>query len=316
MLLSRRMLAVLPLAAPALAHAQSRTIRVVVPYSPGGQSDTVMRLIQPRMSEVLGQTIVVENRPGGGGTIGAGVVAGAAPDGTTLLFESYGFIVQPLIQQSLPYHHETAFTAVGQAVELPYVLVVKRDFPARDLAGYLQQAREKQGIPFGSPGIGSIGHLAGALLAHRAGVTLEHVPYRGGSDVARDLIGGNLDSAISSANSLRPLVVEGRAHGIALTSGTRRGTLANLPTIAESGFPGFDFTSWNGMFAPAATPAATIARLNEAMRAATSDPAVRERLSASGNDPVSAPAEEFAALVARDREVVKNLVRETRLTLE
>jgi len=147
-------------------------------------------------------------------------------------------------------------------------------------------------------------------------VTLEHVPYRGGSDVARDLIGGNLDSAISSTNSLRPLVVEGRAHGIALTSGTRRGTLSNLPTIAESGFPGFDFTSWNGMFAPAATPAATIARLNEAMRTATNDPGVRERLSASGNDPVSAPAEEFAALVARDREVVKNLVRDTRLTLE
>ncbi|RVT92321.1 tripartite tricarboxylate transporter substrate binding protein [Rhodovarius crocodyli] len=314
---SRRLLggAVLALAAPAV-RAQSRPVRIVVPYAPGGQSDTVVRLIQPKMSEALGQTIVVENRPGGGGTIGASAVVASPADGTTLLFESYGFITQPLIQTSLTYDHEHAFMAIGQAVELPYVLVVKAAFPANDLAGYINEAKRQNGIPFGSPGIGSIGHLAGALLAHRAGVQLEHIPYRGGTEAARDIVGGNLDSAISSANSLRPLVVEGKAKGIALTSGTRRGTLSNLPTIAESGFPGFDFTSWNGMFAPAGTPAPVIARMNEAMRAATSDPGVRERLAASGNDPVSGSAEQFAALVARDRETVRNLVRETRLQLQ
>jgi len=304
------------LAMPLIAQAQARPVRVIVAFAPGGQSDTVMRLLQPKMAEALGQPVVVENRAGAGGAIAAAAVAGSAPDGLTLLFDSFGFVVQPLIQRGLSFDYETAFAAVAQATALPYVLVTRSNFPGRDLAGYIAEARANPGVTFGSPGVGSTGHLAGVLLAHRAGVRLEHVPYRGGADAARDVAAGNLDSVISTANTLRPLVQDGRARGIALTSATRRGSMADLPTIAESGFPGFDLTSWNGLFAPAATPGAMITRLSEAMRAAAQDPFVRERLGVGGNEAVNEPAAAFAARIAHDRQVVRQLVAETGLRLD
>ena len=304
------------LAMPLIAQAQARPVRVIVAVAPGGQSDTVMRLLQPKMAEALGQPVVVENRAGAGGAIAAAAVAGSAPDGLTLLFDSFGFVVQPLIQRGLSFDYETAFAAVAQATALPYVLVTRSNFPGRDLAGYIAEARANPGVTFGSPGVGSTGHLAGVLLAHRAGVRLEHVPYRGGADAARDVAAGNLDSVISTANTLRPLVQDGRARGIALTSATRRGSMADLPTIAESGFPGFDLTSWNGLFAPAATPAPMVTRLSEAMRAAAQDPFVRERLGVGGNEAVNEPAAAFAARIAHDRQVVRQLVAETGLRLD
>lgn len=304
------------LAAPGIARAQARPIRVIVPFAPGGQSDTVMRLLQPRMAEALAVPVVIENRPGAGGAIGAGVVAAAPPDGTTLFFDSFGFVVQPLIQRGLPFDYATAFAPIAQVVAAPYVLVVKRDFPAGDLAGFIAEAKRRPGIPFGSPGIGTVGHLAGALLAYRAGIQLEHLPYRGGADAARDIAGGNLDAAISTANSLRPLVLDNRARGIALTSAERRGTMADLPTIAESGFPGFDLTSWNGIFAPAATPRDVIARLEAAVHQATNDATTRERLAASGNDPVTGSAAAFAEVLRRDGEMVRRLVAETGIRLD
>lgn len=302
-------------AAPRVLRAQSRPIRVVVPFAPGGQSDTVMRLLQPKMSEVLGTAIVVDNRPGAGGSIGAGVVAASPPDGTTLFFDSFGFVVQPLVHRGLPFDYETAFAPVAQVVAAPYVLVVKADFPATDLAGFIAEAKRRQGVPYGTPGIGTPGHLAGVLLAHRAGIQLEHLPYRGGAESARDLAAGNLDSAIGTANSFKPVIDAGRGRGIALTSGEQRGTLAHLPTIAMGGFPGFDITSWNGIFAPAGTPREVIARLEAAAGAATNDPLTRERLALTGNDAITAGAEAFAALIRRDGEMVRRLVAETGIRL-
>jgi tripartite-type tricarboxylate transporter receptor subunit TctC len=331
----RRTLLLAGLGAPALAAAlpphragaqggtgaaeswPSRPIRIVAPYSPGGQSDTVARLLQPRMGEFLGQPIVIENRTGAGGTIGAGVVATSPPDGHTLLFESFAFVVAPLIHRGLPFDYETAFVPVTQAVVLPYVLVVRRDFPARDLAGFLALARNGgRPLTYGTPGIGTPGHLAGALLANRAGVRLEHVPYRGGQDAARDLIAGQLDAAISTANTLRPLVLDGRAHGIALTSADRRGSMAELPTIAESGFPGFDITSWNGLFAVAGTPEPVLRRLEAAVQHALADPELRRRLEAAGNEPVAEGSAAFAARIRRDREVVRRIVQATGMRVE
>lgn len=310
-------LALLALAAPRLARAQSRAIRVVVPFVPGGQSDTVMRLLQPKMSEFLGQPIVIENRPGAGGAIGAGVVASAPADGSTLYFDSFGFVVQPLIQRGLPFDYATAFAPIAQVVAAPYVLVVKKDFAATDLAGFIAEVKRQGAVPFGTPGVGTVGHLAGALLANRAGITLEHLPYRGGAEAARDVAAGNLDAAIGSVNSLKPVMEAGRGRGLALTSGERRGPLAaTVPTIAESGFPGFDLTSWNGLFAPAATPRDMIARFEAAAAHATNDPTTRERLEASGNDPVTGNAEAFAAVLRRDGEMVRKLVAETGMRLD
>jgi tripartite-type tricarboxylate transporter receptor subunit TctC len=310
--------ATLALAAPP-ARAQAfpdRPIRIIAPYAPGGQSDTVVRLLAPKMSESLGQSIVIENRTGAGGSIGAAVVAQSPPDGYTLLFESFAFLVVPFIVKGLTFDYETAFAPIGQAVALPYVLVVKRDFPAQDLAGFVAHAKAHPGVSYGTPGIGTPGHLAGALLESRAGIRLEHVPYRGGAESARDLAGGVLDAAIGTANTFGPLVREGRIRGIALTSAERRGTLAELPTIAESGFPGFDITSWNGLFAPAATPAPVQARLEAALAHATSDAPTRQRLALTGNDAVTESAAAFVARITRERAVVKRIVEQTEIRAE
>ena len=313
-------------AAPPRAAAQtaaggerwpSRPIRIVAPYAPGGQSDTVIRLLQPKMAEALGQSIVIENRTGAGGTIGAGIVAQSPADGYTLLFESIAFLIAPLIVRGLSFDYETAFIPIGQAVAAPYVLAVKRDFPGRDLAGFVAAAKANPGgVTYGTPGVGSAGHLAGALLESRAGIRLEHVPYRGGAEAARDLAAGNISAVLITANSIKPLIDDGRARGIALTSAERRGSLAHLPTIAESGFPGYDMTSWNGLFAPAGTPEPVIARLSAALRHATSDPATRDRLALTGNDAVTSTPAEFAERIRREREVVKRIVRESGIRAE
>ncbi|MBL6458116.1 tripartite tricarboxylate transporter substrate binding protein [Belnapia sp. T6] len=317
----RRMLLGGALAAAAIrrAGAQSwpdRPIRIIAPYAPGGQSDTVARLLSPKLAESLGQSIVIENRTGAGGSIGAGIVAQSPPDGYTLLFESFAFLVVPFIVKGLTFDYETAFAPVGQAVALPYVLVVKRDFPAKDMAGFLAHAKAHPGVSYGTPGVGSLGHLAGALLENRAGIKLEHVPYRGGAESARDLAAGTIDAAIGTANTFGPLVQEGKVRGLALTSGERRGSLSHLPTIAESGFPGFDLTSWNGLFAPAGTPAPVMARLEAALAHATRDPATREKLAMTGNDAVTEGSAAFTARIQRERVVVKQIVAQTGIRAE
>lgn len=308
------------LCAPRIGLAQgfpNRPVRIIAPYSPGGQTDTVIRLLQPKLSEALGQSIVIENRTGAGGTIGAGVVASAPADGHTLLFESFAFLVAPLIVRGLTFDYETAFLPVGQAVAAPYVLAARRGFPGTGLAGFLEEARRAPGtVNYGTPGVGSPGHLAGALLAHRAGVRLEHVPYRGGQDAARDLAAGAISAVIITANSVKPIIDDGRATGIALTSAERRGTLATLPTIAEGGFPGYDITSWNALFAPAGTPEPIVARLAAALDQARSDPMTRDRLALTGNDAVTDTPAEFQARVRREREVVKEIVRVSGITAQ
>jgi len=200
-------------------------------------------------------------------------------------------------------------------VQLPYVLAVKRGIPARTPAEFVAYARANPGVPCGSPGTGSVGHLAGALLASRAGIRLEHVPYRG-ADAVRDLAAGTVDAAMVTASSVRPVIEDGRAIGIALTSGERRGSLAVLPTLAKSGFPGFDLTSWNALFATAATPPAVISTLEAALRSAVADPGTRQRLAVAGNDAAFEDAAAFAARIRREREVVARIVAETGIRAE
>lgn len=320
-MLDRRALFALPtalaLAQPAAAQRfPDRPVRVVVSFAAGGNSDTIIRILAPKLQDALGQAIVVENRPGAGGAIAAGVVAQAPADGHTLLFDSFGFLVVPFLVKNLPYDHATAFAPVGQAVQLPYVLAVKRGFPARTPSEFVAYARANPGVPYGSPGTGSVGHLAGALLASRAGIKLEHVPYRGGADAVPDLAAGTVDAAMVTASSVRPVIEDGRAIGIALTSGARRGSLAALPTLAESGFPGFDLTSWNALFAPAATPPAVIAALEAALRAAVADPGTQQRLAVGGNDAAFEGAAEFSARISRERETVARIVAETGIRAE
>lgn len=301
------------------AHAQNerpgtpwptRPVRVIVPYAPGGQTDTVARLIQPRFSAALGQPVVIENRSGAGGSIGAGQVANAPADGYTLLFDAASFLVVPLAIRNLPFDHAKAFDPVGLVTTQPYVLAVTASFPARDLAGFVQRGKS-QPINYGSPGVGSIGHLAGALLGHVAGITMEHVTYRGGAEAAQDLLAGNLEAAIISASSLQPLLESGKARAIGLTSHDPSPLLPQVPAIAASGYPDFDLAGWNAMFARAGTPQPVLDTLAHALRSALDDPLTQDALRRTGSEPGHSDRAEFRAQLARERALISRLVADT-----
>ena len=318
---TRRTMLLAALAAPALsgtgAHAQgaaafpNRPIRIVLPYAPGGQSDTVARLIAPRMAAVLGQSVVVENRTGAGGTIGAGIVAGAPADGHTLFFDTPSLLIVPFAVKNLTFDYERDFIPLGLAVSQPYVLGVTASFPAQDIAGLIAYGRTGKSISFGTPGVGSIGHLAGALLGSRAGITMEHVAYRGGADAARDLAAGNLEAAIITPNSLDVVVQAGRARALAQTSERPSPLLPGIPTIASAGLPRFDLPSWNGAVLRAGTPESIVEALERAFRAAVDDPAVQEAFRRMGGEPGRESRAAFGERLVRERALVREIVEST-----
>ncbi|MBP0495476.1 Bug family tripartite tricarboxylate transporter substrate binding protein [Pararoseomonas indoligenes] len=310
----------LPGTARAQGHAAgtppfpNRPVRIVMPYAPGGQSDTVARLIAPRMAAVLGQSVVVENRTGAGGSIGAGIVAGAPADGHTLLFDTPSILIVPFAVKDLPFDYERDFLPLGMAVSQPYVLGVTSAFPAQDIAGLVAHGRTGKSIGFGTPGVGSIGHLAGALLGHRAGIAMEHVAYRGGADAARDLAAGNLEAAIITPNSLDVVVQTGRARALGQTSERPSPLLPGIPTVASAGLPGFDLTSWNAAFVRAGTPEPVVEALDRAFRAAVDDPEVQDAFRRMGGEPGRESRAVFAERVARERTLVRDIVRQTGIT--
>jgi tripartite-type tricarboxylate transporter receptor subunit TctC len=317
---TRRNLLLTALAAPSIARAQgtapfpNRPIRIVLPYGPGGQSDTVARLIAPRMGAALGQSVVVENRTGAGGSIGAGIVAGAAADGHTLLFDAPSFLIVPFAVRNLPFDYERDFTPLGMAVSQPYVLGVTASFPAQDVAGLVAHGRTGKPIGFGTPGVGSIGHLAGAMLGSRARISMEHVAYRGGADAARDLAAGNLEAAIITPNSLDAIVQSGRARALGQTSERPSPLLPGIPTIAAAGFPGFDLTSWNAAFARSSTPEPILEALERAFRAAVEDREVQDAFRRMGGEPGTESRAAFGERLARERAVVRNIIESTGIT--
>ncbi|MBE9605369.1 tripartite tricarboxylate transporter substrate binding protein [Acetobacteraceae bacterium H6797] len=305
---------VLPLAAPAV-HAQgawpNKPIRLIVAFAPGGQSDTIARLMVPLVSEALGQSIVVENRGGAGGAIAAGEVARSAPDGYTMLFDAASFLIVPLANKTLPFSYETDLVPVGQVAEQPYVLAAATSMPGvKDVPSFVAAVKAMpDGLNYGTPGVGSVGHLAGALLAMKAGIKLEHVPYRGGAEVARDMAGGSLQAGILSFNSMAPVVESGKARLIAVTSAERKGD-KNLQAMAES-YPGIDLTSWCGVFVRSGTPPEIIRRAQEAWGKVATDATVRERLAKIGSEPTRADAAAFAKRLVEERQVIKNVVEQT-----
>lgn len=306
------------LAAPALGQGwPARPIRLIVPYPPGGGADTTARLLAEPMGAFLGQTVVVENRGGAGGSIGAAAVAQAAPDGHTLLLDAGAHIVNPALMRNLSFDYATAFAPISQVTVLPQLLVVRAGLPAADLAAFVALARSTpQGLSFGSSGNATSSHLAGALLARRAGFPLAHIPYRGGGPAVQDLVAGTIDWHMGTVASSLALAREGRIRALAVTHSARIPPLPELPTIAESGYPGFELNEWNGLYAPAGTPEPILDRLHAAASHALAQPAVRERLAALGALPVGSPRAEFAAFLARGRALMAELVREANITLQ
>ena len=302
------------LATPALAQwAPARPVRLIAPYPPGGGVDTTSRLIAGPMAALLGQPIVVENRAGAGGSLGAAELARSPADGQTIMVDAMAHTVNAALIRGLPFDYATAFTPITQLAVLPQILIVPNSLPVRSLAELIAHARARPGLPYGSSGNATAAHLAAALLLNRAGVQMEHVPYRGGTAALPDLIAGNVTFLFGTVSSSLQLVRDGRVRALGVSTATRLAALPDVPTIAEQGFAGYELNEWNGLYAPAGLPAPVLARLHEAALAALREPAVVARFDALGALPVGNPQPEFAAYVAAQRESMARLVREARI---
>jgi tripartite-type tricarboxylate transporter receptor subunit TctC len=273
MKITRRTIILGAMTAPFAARAQTpdwppSSIRLVVAYPPGGSTDAIMRLVQAPLQERLGTTIIIENRAGASGSVGTGWVAKSPPDGGTWLAVFDNHAANPFVLPSLPYDSDKDLDPVLLIGTAPYLIATSSAKPFKTLADVIAAAKEKPGsISYGSVGSGSVGHLAMALLAQRAGVTLVHVPYRGGGPAMTDALGGHIDLLAGSTALSMPQVNTGGLRAIAQTGKKRNPFLASVPTVDESGFPGFEANAWWGIFAPAGTPKPTIERFGNEMAA-------------------------------------------------
>jgi tripartite-type tricarboxylate transporter receptor subunit TctC len=295
-------LALLSLHYAAAQSYPSRPIRAVVPLAPGGGTDTVGRLVAGKLSELLGQQIVVDNRGGGGGVVGTDLVAKATPDGYTLLVGSITTnAVNPVLYKKLPYDHLRDFAPISLIGTVPNVLVVHTSVPAKSMKEFLAYAKANPGkINYGSSGLGSATHLSMALISSMTGVTMTHVPYKGAGAAVADVLGGQIQALCSSLAGLLPHIKSGRVRALGVTTARRNAQFPDVPTIAESGIPGYEVTIWYALFAPAKTPAAILARLNTETVKALNSAELKDRLTLQGLDVASSTPDELTALVKNE----------------
>ena len=282
--------------------APSKPVRFVVGFPPGGATDLVARIAQPKLTEVLGQQIVVDNRPGANGMISLELIARAEPDGHTVgIGHIGGLIISPTIQK-VPYDPHRDFAAVGMMVTLQNIIITHPAVPVKSLREFIALAKSKQGqLNYASSGVGSPGHLAGVLLESMTHTPMTHIPYKGGAPAITDLLAGHVPSFIAVISTAVPHVKSGKARAIAVTGGKRAEALPDVPTIAESGVPGYVATNWYGLVAPGKTPKAIIGRLNQALVTAFGFPAVISQLKERGIDAAPSSPEAFLKFV-RDEE--------------
>jgi len=297
--------------------AGGKAITLVVSYPAGGGADVMARLIAPRVAEALGQPVVVDNRPGASGTIAAGQVARATPDGSTLLLDASSFAVNPSLFDKLPYDPATSFAPLGVLALYPNVLVCTPSFEARTVADVLRLARAKPGLlAYASSGNGSAQHLAGALFEAMAKVDMTHIPYRGGGPALNDVMGGQVPLFFANVASSLGQIQSGRLRALAVTSRLRSRVLPDLPSMEEAGLKGYEVLEWNPVLAPAAVPAPVRAKLAGAIQKAMADPEVLARVRALGGE-VFGGGESQAATFLKAQEVLwGKVVRERRITRE
>ncbi|NKC31907.1 Bug family tripartite tricarboxylate transporter substrate binding protein [Falsiroseomonas selenitidurans] len=320
---TRRTLLAAALATPALARSAlaqgawpTRPIRWIVPFGAGGAADTAARSIAATMQDLLGQNIVIENRTGGNAVIAANALLQAPRDGYTFLIDAANQLTNPALMRDLPFDYATAFIPVTQISAFPQVIAVKTDFPAQDIAGFVAQAKARPNtITIGTPPAAGMAHLALASFEKRAGIKLVHAAYRGGADAARDIMAGSVDSVLITTSSIRPPVVSGKARVLAVTSLERPPSLPDVPTLAQSGFPGFDLNDWNGLFAAEGTPRIAIDRIAAAAATAAKAPAVRARMDPAGAIMIGNSPAAFGEWLAGQRSQVLDLIREANITL-
>jgi len=304
------MLPALPRPGRAQAPFPTRAVTVVVPYAPGGGSDVITRAAAPLMEAALGQPVVVDNRAGGGTSVGSTYVAQARPDGYILLMGATPLAINPALQPNLtPRDPLRELAPIGPLYRNPFVLQVHASVPARSLAEFIALAKARPGVlNYGSAGIGTVNHLAFEMLKRAAGIDVEHVPYRGGAPALLDLRANRIQASFNSALEALPLIREGATRPLAVSAPERLPLLPDVPTVAET-VPGFDVAFWQGLFAPAGTPAPVIERLAAALRAATSNPALRARMAEQGVTLQTGGPEDMRRQLERETEAWGTLIR-------
>lgn len=287
-------------AAPATPAYPERPVRIVVPYAPGGGGDTLARLLGARLGEAWSQVVVVDNRPGGGTTIGTDLVAKSQPDGHTLLLNTAAFTINPALLPKLPFDVLRDFAPVTQVAILPNLLVVHPGLPAKSVREFIAYAKTRKDLAYGSSGTGTGAHLAGELFRTMAGIELVHVPYKGGGAVIPDLLAGRIQLTFATLPSSIGYVRAGKLRALAVATTKRSPGAPEIPTIAEAGLPGYDADNWIGLLAPAGTPAMVVKRIQEDVRAVVDTPEVREKLISAGFDPIAGTPSEFASVIRAD----------------
>ena len=263
----------------------ARPLKILVGYAPGGPADTLARIAAQILAEDLGKPVVVENRPGAGGTIATNTAASATPDGYTLLAAATSDVINPLVNNNIRYNIETDFIPVGLVASAPNVLVVHPSSPVRSVQELVEYGRAHPGtLNYGSAGVGTVSHLAGAVVAEAAHVPFVHIPYKGTAAAQTDLLSGRLQFMFDSIISALANARAGKVKALAVTSPERWRSAPELPTMAESGFPGFNMTAWFGLLAPAGTPAPIVTRISEVLSKGLQSAEVRERIAAIGGE--------------------------------
>jgi tripartite-type tricarboxylate transporter receptor subunit TctC len=304
-------------AALAQATYPAKPITLVVTYPPGGGADAMARLIAPKMGEALGQPVVIDNKPGAGGQIGAAAVAKAAPDGYTLMLDASSFSVNPSLYPKLPYDSLKAFKPVGVVALFPNVVLVNANFSAKNIAELVAAARQnKDAVSYASSGNGSAQHLAGALFESAAKVDMVHVPYKGGGPALNDVIGGQVPLFFGNLASTLQHVQSGKLKALAVTSGKRSPILPEVPTLSESGLKGTEIYEWNAVFAPANTPEPVMNKLAAAFQQALESPEVKARIAQLGGDIQKGSPEQARKFIEQQVTLWGRVIKERHITTE
>lgn len=308
-------------AAPLSATAQTypaKPIRVIVPFPPGGAPDAFSRAIGQQLTRELKWTIVVDNKPGAGGNLGVEAAAKAAPDGYTLVFgQTSNLAINPSLYKKLPYDPAKDLAPIGLIASAPLAIVVAGNSPYRNLADVLTAAKAKPGtVTFGTPGNGTVAHLAMELLQKQAGVKLQHIPYKGASQALTDVLGGQVELYIGSVPTVMGQIKTGKLRGLAVSSKSRSPQLPSTPTVAESGVKQFDAETWFGLLAPAGTPAPIVAKLNAELNRVLKAPEVKSKIEAEGGQVLGGSSAEFAALMQKDLARWRVVVKDSGATID
>ena len=310
-------LCTLPFAAPAQDTWPSKPITLVVTYPAGGAADMLARLVAPKMAATLGQSVVIENRGGGAGQIGAAVVARSKPDGYTVMVDGGGYAINPTLFPKLPYDTAKAFTPVGILGVFPLVLVTTPNFQARSVKELVAMAKAApDAVSYASPGTGSTQHLATEQFLQRAQVRMVHIPYKGGSPAMADVMGGHVPVYVANIGSSLANIKSNKLHPLAVMAARRSPSLPDVPKLAEAGVSNAEAYEWNGMFLPAGVPPAIATRLGEALRGALAAPDVRERIASVGGEAFPGGPAETAKFIQQQTERMGKVIRDGQIRPE